>query len=130
MFYSNNTGTHYGDFTSTKAPITCTPVIIRWDESGISKKTTFDLRINKPWEKTLEELVEDCEPATFGFDGKDVLDEKIRKAGKLEACQFSTNFNPYNYGIINTICSRAIAKHCQGWERAACGTMGHCCRAL
>ena len=85
------------------------PVIIRWDNGGMSKKTTFGLPwVNKPWEKSLEELVEDCEPATFGFDGKDVLDEKIRKAGKLEAHQFSTNFNPYDYGIVNTIAQELL----------------------
>jgi len=46
-------------------PITCAPVVIRWDKGDMSKKTLR--RINKPREKSLEELVEDCEPATFGF---------------------------------------------------------------
>jgi hypothetical protein len=53
--------------------------------------------------KILQQLVEDCQPATIGFEGKNVLDEKIRKAGKLEASQFSTSFNPYNVGIVNTV---------------------------
>ena len=30
-----------------------------------------------------------------------MLDESIRKAGKLEASDFSTSFNPYDYGIVN-----------------------------
>jgi hypothetical protein len=95
---------NYGDFTSTKAPVPCSSIVIRWKKGGLSKNTTFDSRsINRPWENTLQELVQDCEPATFGFDGKDVLDEKIRKAGKLEACDFSTNFNPYDYGIVDAV---------------------------
>lgn len=54
-------------------------------------------------EKVLQQLVEDCQPATFGFEDKDVLDEKIRKAGKLEAREFSTSFNPYDFGIVDTV---------------------------
>jgi hypothetical protein len=53
-------------------------------------------------EKVLQ-LVKDCQPATFGFEGEDVLNEKIRKAGKLEATKFSTSFNPYDFGIVDTI---------------------------
>ena len=62
-----------------------TASISRWDElSGdVSWKITFPVRDSK--EKVLQQLVEDCQPATFGFEGKDVLNEKIRKAGKLEA---------------------------------------------
>ena len=44
-----------------------------------------------------------CKPATFGFEGEDVLDEKIRKAGKLEASELSTSFNPYDYGIVGAV---------------------------
>jgi hypothetical protein len=53
-------------------------------------------------EKVLQQLVEYCQPATFGLESKDVLNEKIRKAGKLEASQFSTSFNPYDFGIVDT----------------------------
>jgi hypothetical protein len=108
-FYGLGTGTHYGDFTSTRAPVTCSSIAIRWKKGGLSKNTTFDSRsINRPWENTLQELVQDCQPATFGFDGKDILDEKIRKAGKLEAYDFSTNFNPYDYGIVDTVAQELL----------------------
>jgi hypothetical protein len=59
--------------------------------------------------KILQQLVEDCQPATIGFEGKNVLDEKIRKAGKLEASQFSTSFNPYDVGIVNTVAQAIVA---------------------
>jgi len=108
--YMFSTGTHYGAFTSEKEPIKCAPITIRWDgKGGATKKTTFDpAPIYRDWEATLEDLVQDCEPATFGFNGKDVLDEAVRKAGKLEAYKFSTNFNPYDYGIINMVAQELL----------------------
>jgi hypothetical protein len=95
--------TQYGDFTSARRPITSPAIDIRWDASDgkASRKLTFPVRNGK--EEVLEQLVEDCMPATFGFDGKDVLDETIRKAGKLEAREFSTSFNPYDFGIVHAI---------------------------
>ena len=53
-------------------------------------------------EKVLQ-LVKDCQPTTFGFGGEDVLDEKTRKAGKLEVRQFSMSFNPYDFSIVDTV---------------------------
>lgn len=48
-------------------------------------------------------LVQDCQPATFGYQGSDVLDETYRKAGKLDRSAFSIDFCPYEHGIIDTI---------------------------
>ncbi|OTA98261.1 hypothetical protein M426DRAFT_77076 [Hypoxylon sp. CI-4A] len=48
-------------------------------------------------------LVNDCQPATFGYQGKDVYDETYRKATKLDSSEFSTSFCPYSVGIIDTI---------------------------
>ncbi|KAK7976969.1 hypothetical protein PG988_004459 [Apiospora saccharicola] len=67
-------GRNYGDFTSTKTPVNCP-----------------------------QALVQDCSPATFGCDGEDVLDVKIRRAGSLHPRLFSTNFNPYDFGIVDAI---------------------------
>ena len=95
--------TRYGDFTSTRKPVTSPAINIRWDvlDSNVSRKITFPVSNGK--EEVLEELVKDCKPATSGLDGKDVLDETIRKAGKLEASEFSTSFNPYDFGIVDAI---------------------------
>ena len=95
--------TRYGDFTSTRKPVTSLAINIRWDalDSNVLRKITFPVSNSK--EEVLEELVKDCKPATFGLDGKDVLDETIRKAGKLEASEFSTSFNPYDFGIVDAI---------------------------
>jgi hypothetical protein len=95
--------TRYGDFTSTKTAITSPPVIVRWDapNGDLSGKITFPVPSEKA--SVLEGLVKDCQPATFGYGGENVLDERIRKAGKLEASEFSTSFNPYDYGIVDAV---------------------------
>ena len=51
----------------------------------------------------LEHLVQACQPATFGIQQQDVLDESYRKAWKMDAMNFATNFNPNNTGIIQVI---------------------------
>jgi hypothetical protein len=103
-------GTHYGNFTSKKKAVQCAPITVRWDgKDGTSKRTTFDSApIYRNGEPTLEDLVQDCEPATFGFNGEDVFDEAVRKAAKLEAYKFSTNFNPYDYGIVNIVAQELL----------------------
>jgi hypothetical protein len=76
---------------------------VRWDAptGDVSGKVTFPVPDDK--QEVLELLVKDCQPATFGFEGKNMLDESIRKSGKLEANEFSTSFNPYDYGIVDAI---------------------------
>lgn len=95
--------TRYGDFTSEKTRVSSPPVTIRWDapSGDVSGKVT--LPITNAEDKSLVQLAKDCQPATFGFGGENVLDERIRKAGKLEASEFSTSFNPYDYGIVDAV---------------------------
>lgn len=52
---------------------------------------------------SLTKLVRDCQPASFGYKGKDVLDESYRKATKLDRSAFAVDFCPYELGIIDTI---------------------------
>lgn len=81
----------------------CDPVIIRWDSSAnpnASYKVTFPC--NDAEQPNFEQLLKDCQPATFGKGGKDVLDESYRKAGKLDETAFCSNFNPYALGIVDT----------------------------
>ena len=53
----------------------------------------------------LEHLAQACQPATssFGVRQQDVLDESHRKAGKMDAVDFSTNFNPKDSRIMEVI---------------------------
>ena len=105
--------------------LTSTPVVIRWDcEDGKTcgkltlpivqekkpgpgrprkKQRTASDSIDTGDHATVEDLLDNCAPASFGKDGEDILDESYRKAVKLDSDQFSTNFNPYEYGIIGAI---------------------------
>ena len=101
------------------------PVTIRWDRKDgktISKvvlpivseerrgtgrpskkqKTASDV-LGTQSHAAIQDLLDDCAPASFGKGGKDVLDDSYRKAVKLDSDQFSTNFNPYDVGIIGAI---------------------------
>ncbi|KAH0533790.1 hypothetical protein FGG08_007556 [Glutinoglossum americanum] len=93
-------------------PIASPPVMIRWGsgDAGFFEKGNaiqFPVKAaagDEPHQNfQLEKLFQDCEPATFGIGGKDVLDESYRKAAKMDNTRFSTNFHPHDYGIIDAI---------------------------
>ncbi|KAF5871910.1 uncharacterized protein Bfra_008936 [Botrytis fragariae] len=64
------------------------PIVLRWDP--------------KPG-NSMEALLQTCVPASFGLGGKDVLGETYRKAGKLDRSQFSIDFHPHDYGILDVV---------------------------
>lgn len=83
------------------------PISIRWDSSQGNEaisvaKITFPI-IDPDGEASLARLAQDCQPASFGYKGKDVLDESYRKAAKMDRSAFSSDFCPYELGIIDTI---------------------------
>jgi len=51
----------------------------------------------------LEALSQACQPASFGLNNKDVLDETYRKAGKMDLNAFATLFDPRSLGIHDII---------------------------
>ncbi|KAF8553672.1 hypothetical protein OG21DRAFT_1413916 [Imleria badia] len=51
----------------------------------------------------LEALSQACEPASFGFNNKNVLDETYRKAGKMDLDAFATLFDPRSLRIHDII---------------------------
>ena len=55
-----------------------------------------------------------CQPATFGHNGKDVFDELYRKATKMDRSAFSTDFCPYEVGIIDTIAQMLLPNTSSG----------------
>ncbi|KAE8827180.1 hypothetical protein PTNB73_08933 [Pyrenophora teres f. teres] len=59
---------------------------------------------------SLEKLLKGTTPATFGFQGRDVIDESYRKASKLDATQFSTDFCPYEVGIVDVVAQALLPK--------------------
>ncbi|KAG5644907.1 hypothetical protein DXG03_007459 [Asterophora parasitica] len=54
-------------------------------------------------EAELEALTEACEPATFGLDKEDVLDESYRKAGKMDSDNFLTRFDVNSFRIVDYV---------------------------
>ncbi|KAJ4299289.1 hypothetical protein N0V90_004533 [Kalmusia sp. IMI 367209] len=100
-----------GDFVESKSSaFACpdlTPISLRWDSSnspsGVAK-LTFPLDSSAVNQKSsLAKLISDCQPASFGYKGEDVLDESYRKATKMDRAAFSIDFCPYELGMIDTI---------------------------
>ncbi len=91
------------DAVNQQGQLSCPPVVIRWDSPNSTVTHRLELPRPPSQASELDRLLADCQPATFGLGGVDVLDESYRKASKLDNTQFSTNFNPYDYGIVDTI---------------------------
>jgi hypothetical protein len=51
----------------------------------------------------LDQLIAQCEPATFGRGKEDVYDETYRKAMKMDVSNFSVQLDPVGSGLIQTI---------------------------
>ncbi len=83
-------------------PAATKPIAIRWDSPQGGTKLTIPID-GADGEARLAQLLEDCQPATFGYHNKDVLDETYRKAAKMDRSAFSPDFCPYELGIIDTI---------------------------
>ncbi|KAL4249500.1 hypothetical protein ABKN59_007217 [Abortiporus biennis] len=70
-----------------------------YGEGGNVRRIDFD----EITDAQIEELSNACDPATFGVNQEDVLDESYRKAGKMNSNNFSINFNPYNSEVVDII---------------------------
>ena len=62
-------------------------------------------------EAELEHLARACDPATFGVNQKDVLDESYRKAGKIDTENFSAKFNLERSGLIDVVRFELLEGH-------------------
>jgi hypothetical protein len=84
-----------------------TPVNIFWalESKSDASKLVLPLTDNAPEasNSTLQQLVNDCAPATFGKGDQDVLDPEYRRAGKMDPSHFATSFHPADFGIIENI---------------------------
>jgi len=60
----------------------------------------------------LQKLVAACQPATFGLNKEDILDESYRKAGKLDRSDFATNIDITGSGLLDSIHGALF-----GWEK-------------
>ena len=59
----------------------------------------------------LEHLPKACQPATFGVNREDVLDESYRKAGKIDAMDFATKFVLEDSSLIHVVRSELLEGH-------------------
>ncbi|TAQ83539.1 hypothetical protein B7494_g8139 [Chlorociboria aeruginascens] len=93
-------------FDTSQGPVTAPPVVLRFDTDVTIKKIEFPLSGGKDGEVTegnIEALLSACAPASFGLEGKDVLNDTYRKAAKLDRNQFSVDFHPHDYGVVDAI---------------------------
>lgn len=91
------------------------PIAIRWDSGeGQGRKVSLPVGNDAITEAAFQQLVEDCQPATFGKGGEDVLDESYRKAGKMDVTHFCTDFSLAEHGIIDTIVQALLQGEARG----------------
>lgn len=69
------------------------------------------LELSRASESELENLARACDPATFGVNQEDVLDESYRKAGKLDVANFATKFKLEKSGIMDAVCAALLEGH-------------------
>ena len=103
-------------------------VTLRWDskdsyfkQSKISFPLPDDGDVSR---RMLGCLLHYCQPATFGVGGHDVLDEKYRKAAKLDTSQFSTDFHPHDCGILDSIQQILLPSTIRGGQGVGIGPQG------
>ena len=90
-------------------------ICVRFNNDGKVNEITLPLENGAT--SSLEALLAACSPATFGRDGKDVLDESYRKAGKLDATKFATTFYPCSTGMIAIVNQLLLPKVAGGESR-------------
>ena len=56
----------------------------------------------------LQALLEASEPAPFGVNNKDVLDDTYRKAWKMDNSNFSTRLDVFDTGVIEHVRSKLV----------------------
>ncbi|KAF8886860.1 hypothetical protein CPB84DRAFT_1826985 [Gymnopilus junonius] len=54
-------------------------------------------------DSSLLALSQACEPASFGLNNEEVVDESYRRAEKLDPTDFSVQFSPFTCGIVDSI---------------------------
>jgi hypothetical protein len=81
------------------------PVTIRWDSSNPEQgsKVSLPIKHDESSARALQQLLKDCQPATFGVGGEDVLDEEYRKAVKMDTDDFTCSLDLGQYRILYTL---------------------------
>lgn len=77
------------------------PIQVRFGKNGLG--STLNIPGSDASSKEFKDLINVSLPATFARAGEEVLDEDYRKAGKLDRGHFTTDFCPYETGIVDTL---------------------------
>ena len=103
-------------------------ITIRWDpKNTYTAQSKIDFPLpdhDHSSQQMFKRLLHHCDPATFGVGGRDVLDETYRKAAKLNASDFSTNFHPHDCGILDSIQQILLPSTVKGGQGIAIGPQG------
>ncbi|KAJ7211618.1 hypothetical protein GGX14DRAFT_448890 [Mycena pura] len=106
----------------TTSPYTCGVHPVRAEDLTLYYKTGNDtarfIEFSKAPEAQLLKLVAACQPATFGFDQKEVLDETYRKAVKMDIDKFSASLDIAASGILKAISPDILDGQKGGDEKA------------
>ena len=92
----------------------CDSVTLRWDpqdEQESAGRCKLDFPLDDNSEEAIGQLLGDMEPATFARGGEDFHDESYRKALTLDPSRFSTNFCPYQKGIVDIIARLLLPRY-------------------
>lgn len=81
------------------------PLTIRWESSKWRHgcKVSLPLKDDRASQHAFQQLLNDCQLATFGRGKEEVLDTEYRKAGKMDVSNFCTNFDLAAYHIMYTL---------------------------
>ncbi|KAL1684020.1 hypothetical protein EV122DRAFT_285790 [Schizophyllum commune] len=77
------------------------------------------MNLGQATEDKLASLVATCQPATFGLNQEDVLDETYRKAITLDNTMFASLLKPAQYGLINTIRDQLLQEGAESTKQVA-----------
>ena len=95
----------FKDRTVENARLNCAPIVLRWDLP--SGNTTSKLKLLPSEGQDAAACIEDISKlyaaTTVGKLAEDNLPESYGKAATLDVDQFSTNFSPYDVGIVDAI---------------------------
>ncbi|KAJ7138617.1 hypothetical protein C8R46DRAFT_969387 [Mycena filopes] len=88
-------------YTGGIHPVRAEDPVIYYD--GEEESSASRINLGNAKDAALIALAAACDPATFGVNNKDVLDESYRKAGKMDLSKFASRLDVVASGLIDAI---------------------------
>ncbi|CAL1701341.1 unnamed protein product [Somion occarium] len=86
-------------FCSGSIPVAPEDILLFYGKDKNARRLDF----TDASEEDLRHLADTCDPASFGVDNEDVMDDSYRKAGKLDIAHFVTTLDPVKCGLVEVI---------------------------